>query len=38
LFAGAGIVAGSDAEAEWRETESKLGTMLAAISAVEERS
>jgi menaquinone-specific isochorismate synthase len=31
LFAGAGIVAGSDAGAEWRETEHKLGAMLTAL-------
>jgi isochorismate synthase len=33
LYAGAGIVEGSDADAEWRETESKLGTMLHVLSA-----
>jgi len=31
LFAGAGIVAGSDAGAEWRETQAKLQPMLAAL-------
>jgi isochorismate synthase len=31
LAAGAGIVAGSDPEAEWRETEAKLAPMLAAL-------
>ncbi|QEL54544.1 isochorismate synthase [Chromobacterium paludis] len=31
LFAGAGIVAASTPEAEWAETEAKLGTMLAAF-------
>jgi menaquinone-specific isochorismate synthase len=31
LFAGAGIVAGSDAASEWDETEAKLGAMLAAL-------
>jgi isochorismate synthase len=33
LFAGAGIVAGSDPAAEWRETEVKMQAMLAAMSA-----
>jgi isochorismate synthase len=33
LVAGAGIVAGSDPEAEWAETEAKLATMLAAVGA-----
>jgi isochorismate synthase len=36
LYAGAGVVAGSDPEAEWNETESKLATMLRAIRTVEE--
>jgi len=31
LFAGAGIVAGSDPDAEWDETEAKLEPMLRAI-------
>ncbi|MGH9001221.1 MAG: chorismate-binding protein, partial [Acidimicrobiia bacterium] len=31
LAAGAGIVAGSDPDAEWDETEAKLATMLAAL-------
>lgn len=31
LFAGAGIVAGSDPAAEWRETEAKLAAMLSAL-------
>ncbi len=31
LQAGAGIVAGSDAQLEWAETEAKFGTLLAAI-------
>ncbi|MBM3551711.1 MAG: isochorismate synthase [Alphaproteobacteria bacterium] len=31
LFAGAGIVAASDPESEWAETEAKLGTMLRAF-------
>jgi menaquinone-specific isochorismate synthase len=31
LYAGAGIVAGSDAELEWDETEAKLGAMLTAL-------
>ena len=31
LLAGAGIVAGSDPEAEWDETEAKLASMLAAL-------
>jgi menaquinone-specific isochorismate synthase len=31
LYAGAGIVAGSDAAAEWRETEHKLAAMLTAL-------
>ncbi len=35
LFAGAGIVAGSNAEAEWRETEMKFGALRDAISATE---
>ena len=34
LAAGAGIVAGSDPEAEWRETEAKLAPMLAALGVV----
>jgi menaquinone-specific isochorismate synthase len=34
LAAGAGIVAGSDPEAEWAETEAKLRPMLAAIGAL----
>ena len=33
LQAGAGIVAGSDAQHELAETEAKLGTLLAALSA-----
>ncbi|MGO2011594.1 isochorismate synthase [Pseudoalteromonas sp.] len=33
LYAGAGIVKGSDADAEWHETESKLQTILGAFSA-----
>jgi menaquinone-specific isochorismate synthase len=33
LVAGAGIVAGSDPDAEWAETEAKLATMLAAVGA-----
>lgn len=33
LVAGAGIVAGSDADAEWIETEAKLAPMLAAVRA-----
>lgn len=33
LYAGAGIVKGSDADAEWRETESKQRTMLDVFSA-----
>lgn len=36
LFAGAGIVAGSSPEAEWAETEAKLGTMLAALGVSEQ--
>lgn len=36
LFAGAGIVAGSDPELEARETEAKLGTMLSALGLAEE--
>jgi isochorismate synthase len=31
LFAGAGIVAASTPEAEWAETQAKLGTMLGAF-------
>ena len=31
LQAGAGIVAGSDPQAEWRETEAKLAAMLTAL-------
>ena len=31
LFAGAGIVEGSDPQSEWRETETKLSTMLRAL-------
>jgi menaquinone-specific isochorismate synthase len=31
LYAGAGIIAGSDAETEWDETEAKLGAMLSAL-------
>ena len=31
LFAGAGIVAGSDPAMEWAETGTKLGTMLKAL-------
>ena len=34
LIAGAGIVAGSDPEAEWAETEAKLRPMLAAVGAL----
>ena len=34
LVAGAGIVAGSDPEAEWAETEAKLRPMLAAFGAL----
>jgi isochorismate synthase len=34
LVAGAGIVAGSDPDAEWAETEAKLRPMLAAIGAL----
>jgi menaquinone-specific isochorismate synthase len=34
LVAGAGIVAGSDPEAEWAETEAKLRPMLAAVGAL----
>jgi isochorismate synthase EntC len=34
LVAGAGIVAGSDPEAEWAETEVKLRPMLAAVGAL----
>lgn len=34
LVAGAGIVAGSDPEAEWAETEAKLRPMLAAVGAI----
>ncbi|HEX3622742.1 MAG TPA: isochorismate synthase [Acidimicrobiales bacterium] len=33
LVAGAGIVAGSDPDAEWAETEAKLGAMRAALAA-----
>lgn len=33
LFAGAGVVAASDAESEWQETEAKLTTMLNALQA-----
>jgi isochorismate synthase len=32
LFAGAGIVAGSDPLAEWQETDAKIGTMLNALN------
>ena len=35
LIAGAGIVAGSDPDAEWAETEAKLRPMLAAVNARE---
>lgn len=35
LFAGAGIVAGSKAEAEWSETEAKLATMRQVLSGAE---
>jgi menaquinone-specific isochorismate synthase len=35
LVAGAGIVAGSDPEAEWAETEVKLRPMLAAVGALD---
>ena len=31
LFAGAGVVAGSDPLLEWQETDAKLGTMLKAL-------
>jgi len=31
LFAGAGVVAGSDPHLEWQETDAKLGTMLKAL-------
>ena len=34
LVAGAGIVAGSDPDAEWAETEAKLRPMLAAVGAI----
>ena len=34
LIAGAGIVAGSDPDAEWAETEAKLRPMLAAVGAL----
>jgi len=34
LLAGAGIVAGSDPDAEWAETEAKLRPMLAAVGAL----
>ena len=34
LVAGAGIVAGSDPDAEWAETEVKLRPMLAAVGAL----
>jgi isochorismate synthase EntC len=34
LSAGAGIVAGSDPDAEWAETEAKLRPMLAAVGAL----
>ncbi len=33
LFAGAGVVAGSDPTMEWQETEAKMGTMLKALQA-----
>jgi isochorismate synthase EntC len=33
LVAGAGIVAGSDADAEWAETEAKLEAMRSALTA-----
>jgi salicylate biosynthesis isochorismate synthase len=36
LYAGAGIVAASDPESEWRETEQKLGTMRAALRTTRE--
>ena len=32
LFSGAGIVEGSDAEAEWNEVETKVGTFVAALT------
>lgn len=32
LFSGAGIVAGSDAEAEWEEVESKIGHFISALT------
>lgn len=35
LFAGAGIVPGSDADAEWEETENKLKTLLPALGSLE---
>jgi len=38
LFAGAGIVAGSDAAAEWEETEAKLEPMRRALGAAATRS
>lgn len=38
LFAGAGIVAGSDPAAEWRETAAKARPMLAALGVEEARS
>jgi isochorismate synthase EntC len=31
LYAGAGIVKGSDPATEWEETEAKLGAMLSAL-------
>ena len=31
LFAGAGVVPGSEPEKEWQETDAKLGTMLKAL-------
>ena len=35
LYSGAGITSGSDPESEWKETEQKLGTMLAVIQMQE---
>jgi salicylate biosynthesis isochorismate synthase/menaquinone-specific isochorismate synthase len=35
LFAGAGLVEGSSAEEEWRETELKAAVMLSALGAAE---
>jgi len=37
VFAGAGIVASSDSETEWRETEAKSAALLAALSGAFER-